>query len=161
MNRAVTQYRRLANLCRSLVSVACIVALTACGGPEAGPEEQLRQWVSLGEVAAEAKERRELIGMISPAYTDARGNERSDIENILRAYFFRQNSITLLTKIEEVRLIADSAAEIELTVGMAGQNDGVLGFSADAYRFELELTHEGDDWLLISARWGELGEELH
>jgi len=161
MNRAVTQYRRLANLCRSLVSVACIVALTACGGPEAGPEEQLRQWVSHGEVAAEAKERRELVGMISPAYTDARGNERSDIENILRAYFFRQNSITLLTKIEEVRLIADSAAEIELTVGMAGQNDGVLGFSADAYRFELELTQEGDDWLLISARWGELGEELH
>jgi len=117
--------------------------------------------VSRGEDAAEAKERRELIGMISPAYTDARGNERGDIENILRAYFFRQNSITLLSKIEEVRLIADSAAEIELTVGMAGQNDGVLGFSADAYRFELELTREGDDWLLISARWGELGEELH
>ena len=161
MKRAVTQYRRFANSCRSLASVACIIILTACGGPEAGPEEQLRQWVSRGEDAAEAKERRELIGMISPAYTDARGNERGDIENILRAYFFRQNSITLLSKIEEVRLIADSAAEIELTVGMAGQNDGVLGFSADAYRFELELTREGDDWLLISARWGELGEELH
>jgi len=161
MTRAVTQYRRLANFCRSLACVACIVILTACGGPETGSDEQLRQWVSRGEEAAEAKERRELIGMISPAYTDARGNERGDIENILRAYFFRQNSITLLSKIEEVRLIADSAAEIELTVGMAGQNDGVLGFSADAYRFELELTREGDEWLLISARWGELGEDLH
>jgi len=160
MKRAVTQYRRLANSCRTLASVACIVTLSACGGPEAGPEEQLRQWVSRGEEAAEAKERRDLIDMISPAYTDSRGNERPDIENILRAYFFRQNSITLLTKIEEVRVIADSAAEIELTVGMAGQNDGVLGFSADAYRFRLELTREGDDWLLISARWGELGEEL-
>jgi hypothetical protein len=161
MTRAVTQYRRLANFCRSLACVACIVILTACGGPEAGSDEQLRQWVSRGEEAAEAQERRELIGMISPAYTDARGNERGDIENILRAYFFRQNNITLLSKIEEVRLIADSAAEIELTVGMAGQNDGVLGFSADAYRFELELTREGDEWLLISARWGELGEDLH
>jgi len=67
----------------------------------------------------------------------------------------------LLTKIEEIRLYGDSAAEIELTVGMAGQNDSVLGFSADAYRFELELEREGGDWLLISARWGELGEELH
>jgi len=159
MQRAVTQNRRLANSCRALVSVACIAVLSACGGPGAGPEEQLRQWVSRGEEAAEAKERRELMGMISPAYTDTRGNERPDIENILRAYFFRQNNITLLTKIEEVRLIADSAAQVELTVGMAGQNDGVLGFSADAYRFELELTREGDDWLLISARWGELGEE--
>jgi hypothetical protein len=160
MKRAVTQYRRLANSCRALAGVACIVILSACGGPEAGPEEQLRQWVNRGEAAAEAKERRELIDMISPAYTDTRGNERADIENILRVYFFRQNSITLLTKIKEVRLIAGSAAEIELTVGMAGQNDSVLGFSADAYRFELELTREGDDWLLISARWGELGEEL-
>ena len=127
----------------------------------AAPEEQLRQWVSRVEEAAESKERRELISMISPDYTDSRDNERPDIENMLRAYFFRQNSISLLTNIEDVRLIADSAAEIELTVGMAGQNDGVFGFSADAYRFEMELMKEGDDWLLISARWGELGDELH
>jgi len=153
MNRAATQYRRLAKSCRALAGVACIVILSACGGPEAGPKEQLRQWVIRGEEAAEAKERRELIEMISPAYADARGNERPDIEAMLRVYFFRQNSITLLTNIEEVRLIADSAAQIE------GQNDSVLGFSADAYRFELELVREGDDWVLISARWGELGEE--
>jgi len=160
MNRAITQNRRVANPCRALTSIVCFVLLSACGGPVAGPEEQLRQWVSRVEEAAEAKERRELIAMISPDYTDSRDNERPDIENMLRAYFFRQNSISLLTNIEDVRLIADSAAEIELTVGMAGQNDGVFGFSADAYRFEMELMKEGDDWLLISARWGELGEEL-
>ena len=114
-----------------------------------------------GEEAAEAKQRRELIDMISPAYMDTRGSDRGDIENLLRVYFFRQNNITLLTKIEEIRVYGDSAAEVELTVGMAGQNDAVLGFSADAYRFQLELEREGDDWLLISARWGELGEELH
>ena len=44
---------------------------------------------------------------------------------------------------------------------LAGTNDGVFGFSADAFRFQLELERDGDDWLLISARWGELGEELH
>ena len=137
------------------------MTLSACGGPELGPEEQLRAWVSRGEEAAETKQRSELIDMISPAYADTRGSDRGDIENILRAYFFRQNSISLLTKIEEIRVYGDSAAEIELTVGMAGQNDSVLGFSADAYRFQLELERSGDDWLLISARWGELGEELH
>jgi hypothetical protein len=161
MKRAVTQYRRLVGFWSAVVSVACVAGLSACGGPEAGSEEQLRQWVNRGEEAAEAKQRRELIDMISPAYTDTRGNDRGDIENILRVYFFRQNSITLLTKIEEIRVYGDSAAEVELTVGMAGQNDAVLGFSADAYRFQLELEREGDDWLLISARWGELGEELH
>ena len=142
MNRAATQNRRLANPCRALTSIVCFAILSACGGPVAAPEEQLRQWVSRVEEAAESKERRELISMISPDYTDSRDNERPDIENMLRAYFFRQNSISLLTKIEDVRLIADSAAEIELTVGMAGQNDGVFGFSADAYRFEMELMKE-------------------
>ena len=44
---------------------------------------------------------------------------------------------------------------------MAGSNEGVLGFSADAYDFALELELDGDDWQLISARWGELGRELH
>jgi hypothetical protein len=161
MKRAVTQYRRLIGFWSAVVGIACIAGLGACGGPEAGSEEQLRQWVNRGEEVAEAKQRRELIDMISPAYTDTRGNDRGDIENILRVYFFRQNSITLLTKIEEIRVYGDSAAEVELTVGMAGQNDAVLGFSADAYRFQLELEREGDDWLLISARWGELGEELH
>jgi hypothetical protein len=47
-----------------------------------------------------------------------------------------------------------------LDVGMAGTNDGVLGFSADAYRFEMQLEKEDDDWLLMSARWGEIGGEL-
>ena len=160
MKQAVTHYRRLATARYTLVCMACFVFVGACGGPEAGPDEQLRQWVSRGEEAAEAKERRALIGMISPDYADTRGNERSDIEKILRAYFFRQSGISLLINIDDIRVIADSAAEIELTVGMAGQNDGVFGFSADAYRFEMELIREGNDWLLISARWGELGEEL-
>lgn len=161
MKRAVTQYRRLIGFWSALVSFAFIAGLGACGGPEAGVEEQLRQWVNQGEEAAEAKQRRVLMDMISPAYTDARGNDRGDIENMLRVYFFRQSSITLLIRIEEIRVYGDSAAEIELTVGMAGQNDAIFGFSADAYRFQLELEREGDDWLLISARWGELGEELH
>jgi hypothetical protein len=37
----------------------------------------------------------------------------------------------------------------------------VLGFSADAYRFEMELARDGDDWLLISGRWGEVGGNIH
>lgn len=135
--------------------------LLGCSEPDAGPEEQVGLWVARGRIAAEQKDRGSLLDMISPAYADARGNDRDDIENMLRFYFMRQNSIKLLTSIEEIRIIGDSAAEVELSVGMAGSNDGVLGFSADAYDFALELVLDGDDWQLISARWGELGRELH
>ena len=161
MRRAVTQYCRRAIVGFQATSLACLVVLGGCGGPEAGPEEQLRQWVSAGRQAAETRDRGDLLDLISPAYVDTRGFDRDDIGDRLRVYFLRQQSIKLLTSVEEIRIYGDSAAEIDLTVGMAGKNDSVFGFSADAYRFQLELERDGDDWLLISARWGELGEELH
>lgn len=161
MRRTATQYCRRAIVGIQVTSLVYLTLLSGCGGPEAGPEEQLRQWVSAGQQAAESRERRDLLDLISPSYVDARGFDRDDIGDRLRVYFLRQQSIKLLTSIEEIRLFGDSAAEIDLTVGMAGKNDSVFGFSADAYRFQLELVRDADGWLLISARWGELGEELH
>lgn len=148
-------------LTRTLLTVACLACVFAgCGGPSSAPEEELRAWVAAGIVAAENKQRRELMGMVASAYADARDNERDDIDNLLRVYFLRQNNIALLPKIEEVTVYDDTAGKIVMTVGMAGTNDGVLGFSADAYRFALELEKQGNEWQLISARWGELGDEL-
>ena len=161
MNRFATQYDRFASRQVAIASMLCLAFLGACGAPEGSLEEQLRQWVSRGQAAAEDKQRSDLLDMISPSYIDSRDHDHSDIDNLLRAYFFRQHSISLLTNIEEIRVYGDSAAEIDLTVGMAGSNDGVFGFSADAYRFQLELARDDDEWLLISARWAELGDELH
>jgi hypothetical protein len=148
-------------LTRTWSTVGILLLIAACGGPETAPEEELKAWVAGGIDAAANKERRRLVGMISSAYMDARGNERADIENLLRVYFLRQHRIALLSNIEEITVHDDTAANVVLTVGMAGTNDGVLGFSADAYRFALELEKNADDWLLISARWGEIGDELH
>jgi hypothetical protein len=146
------------NMCVGLV---CCVLAGACGGPGADPEAELRLWVERAQAAAEARERRDLVDMISSAYADSRGNKIDDIENMLRAYFFRQHAVKLVTSIEEIRLYGDSAAEIDLVVGMAGKNDGAFGFSADAYRFQFELEKKGGEWLLLAARWAEFGEELH
>lgn len=162
MNNHCRDYRYSATLCRSALVVVLFSVLYACGGPagETGPEEEIRAWLKQGVAAAENKERRALVAMISPAYADARGNDRDRIDNILRAYFFRMNSVELLPAVEEINIIGDTAAELLVTVGMAGGHDGVFGFSADAYRFSLELEKPGSDWKLISARWGQLGEDL-
>jgi hypothetical protein len=154
------QDQRLSTTPASLLVLVVLLALSACGGPPSAPEEEIREWVRSGVAAAEAKERRRLVGMISPAYADARGNQRDGIENILRWYFLRMNAVQLVTSIEDITVIGDTAAEVVLKVAMAGTHDGALGFSADAYRFALELERGGDDWQLISARWGELGKEM-
>jgi len=136
------------------------LALGGCGEPASEPEEGLRAWVADGMEAARNKERGTLVNMISPSYADARGNERGDVENLLRVYFLRMSHIKLLSTIEEITVYDDTAAEIVMTIGMAGTHDGVLGFSADAYRFEFELEKDSNEWQLIAARWGELGDEL-
>ena len=150
------QNRRLFAASPRLLAWLVCLALSACGGPASAPEEEIREWVRVGVEAAQAKERRQLVGMISPAYADTRGNQRDDIENILRWYFLRMNSVRLVTSIEDITVIG----EVVVKVARAGTRDGVLGFSADAYRFALELERGSDDWRLISARWGELGKEM-
>lgn len=136
------------------------VLLVACA-PPVGPEDAIRQWVDAVQTAAEGRDRGTLIDMISDSYVDARGNSRDDIDKILRLYFLRSQKIVLASKIDQLDLIDDSAASVLLTVGMAGSDTGLFGFSADAYRFELELAKRADAWQLIGARWGALGEELH
>jgi len=138
-----------------------LAGFAGCSGDEAGPEDRVRAWLESVETAAEAKERGEVMAHISERYADARDNSRDDVENMLRVYFLRSHKVALITTVDDIVIMGDTAAKVELTVGMAGTNDSALGISADAYHFELELEADGDDWELISARWGELGEELH
>lgn len=146
---------------RFLVLSLTILLFSACGGgADYDPEAELRNWVARGEQAAEDKDRGDLLELIAESYADSRGNDRDSLGDILRVYFFRQESIALLTTIDEITFYDDTAALVTVTVGMAGTNSSMLGFRADAYRFELELQKADDEWMLIGARWGELGGEL-
>jgi hypothetical protein len=146
---------------RYLILGLTIMFVSACDGDaDHDPEAELREWIARGELAAEEKDRGDLLALIAESYADSRGNDRDSLGNILRAYFFRQQTIALLTTIDEITLYDETAALINMTVGMAGTNSGALGFRADAYRFELELQKPDDEWKLIGARWGELGGEL-
>ena len=134
-------------------------ALAGCG-PEPDAEREIREWLARGEAAIAAEDRRELMKMVAPTYADARGNGRDEIDRMLRLLFLRQDDIKLLTSVAAIDLYGESAAEVRLTTGVAGSNESRPGLSAEALRFELELEHNGDDWLLMAARWGELRDEL-
>ena len=145
----------------SRIGVASLTAvlLVACGGERSAPEEEIRAWIDAVHVAAEEKDRRAIVERISEGYVDGRGNSRDDIENTIRLMFLRQSTIALFPTIDSIEVIDGTAANVALTVGMAGTNQSALGLSADAYRFELELERGDSDWKLISARWGELGTQ--
>jgi hypothetical protein len=152
--------RARATVSRPAIAALLVVALTACGDTGNTAEDEIRAWIDRGHEAAENKDRGELVEMISPAYSDARGNSRDDIENLFRFYFLRSNRVALLVDVAEIEILDGTAAEVGLTVGMGATTDSALGFNADAYRFALELENDGGEWLLVSGRWSEIGGEL-
>ena len=146
---------------RPFLTALLATGLASCGAPPESAEQQLRAWVDRGHEAAERKDRDALVEMISPTYSDARGNSRQDIENLFRFYFLRAKKVGLLVSIDDIEIFDDTAAQVMLTVAMGATTESVLGFTADAYEFELELEKGGDEWLLVSGRWNSVGNELH
>ena len=124
----------------------------------------MRQWLSDAQAAAESRDHGRLMDMVSPAYADARGNDREDIDRMLRLAFLRNRNVVLVSTVDDLTLAGNandpSAAAVSLTVGMAGSDSGILGFNADAWRLELELEKQESGWQLIGARWGEVGQAL-
>lgn len=145
---------------RILITGLMVAFLAACSGPEGSPEEAVRAWVEAAEAFAEDKDRSGLMDMIDENYADGRGYDHTQVGNMLRFYFLRQESVGFVTNINDVTLYGDTAAQVNLTVVMAGTNADVPGFRADAYNFELELENHDDEWKLISARWGAVGRDM-
>lgn len=145
---------------RTWFFAAASLLLVACAGPDAGPEDSLRLWVDEMQLAAADKDRSAMLDKISEAYADGRGNSRKDVGDILLLYFLRQQSVAFISTIDEIKVHGGTAAEILLTVAMAGKNEGTFGLSADVYNFELELDSVDSEWLLIGAKWGELGKDM-
>lgn len=147
---------------RPIVAVCAVLCVLAagCSKPASSGEDEIRQWVNDGHAEVEAKARRALLARVAPGYADAKGYDKERLDKLLRVYFLRQNAIKLIVSIQDIRIVGETAAEVDLTVGFAGTNDRALGFSASAYTFEFELVRNDDDWQLIAARWGRLGEDL-
>ncbi len=145
---------------RIVALVAMIVTLVACAPEPTAPEQALRAWVDAMRAAAEARDAGAIMDRISASYADGRGNDRDDIERMLRGAFLRYRQVALVARIDDIRVIADTAAEIDMTLAMAGTKNTPIGFGADAYRVEMELELVGRDWQLLAARWASSGEQL-
>ena len=144
---------------RGVTALAVLLATLVACTPPTDVETALRDWIANGARALEREDRRALMAMVSPAYADARGLSREEIDRLLRVLFLRHDGITVVTRIEEIEVYDDSAADLSLTAMLVGSSEAkILGFDADALRLKLELVDDGGNWLVTSAEWAELGE---
>ncbi len=107
-----------------------------------------------------SQDRQGLLDMIAENYADSRGNDHTQIGNMLRFYFLRHKSVGFVSNINDIAIMGDTAALVNLIVVGAGTSANALGVQADAYNFELELEYRDDEWMLIGARWGEVGSDM-
>lgn len=137
--------------------IASFLLLLGCSGDPESPEAQVRATLAAAEAAAEEKDVDFFEELIAEDYSDHRGRSRQEVIDFTKFYFFRHQSIHVLSRIESIEFPIPELARVELVAGLAGSGEesSVFDLEADAYRFELELRRDdgGDEWKLIGASW--------
>jgi hypothetical protein len=129
--------------------------LLGCGS-EDSPEQQVRTAIAEIELAAEARDTSEVIEWLDPAYRDAHGNGIEEVQRLLRGYFLTNQSIHLLTRVEELSFAHPDEARVTLRVAMVGREADAANawnLAGDLHRFELALISQDDQWRVTWARW--------
>jgi hypothetical protein len=135
--------------------LAICAALTACGDPDS-PEQQVRQVIDKMETAAEARDVSELVEHLSSEYRDLNGMSADEAGRYARGYFVANQSIHLLTRVEQIEFPLPDEARARVLVGMVGRDADAASnwdLAADLYEFKLALRQEGGEWKISFAEW--------
>jgi len=131
--------------------------ITACGGGEKTPEEQIRELLDTGEQAVESRSLSAVSPLLSDTYSGSYGQNKRAVMRLLAGYFVAHQSIHLLTQVSRLELVGAQRAEVTLFVAVAGQPlSGVsqlLSMRADLIRLDLTLIAEQDEWRVLSGEW--------
>ena len=142
-------------LVRLLLPLALAAMLQACSG-EDSPEQALRALIDSAEDAAERRSAGDLLELIHDDYRDRKGYDKKQVAGLLRAYFFQNRNIHLLTRIDAIEWLGDEQAVVRLHVAMAGSAisdiDALASLRARIYRFEVNLVRNGE-WQIQQASW--------
>jgi hypothetical protein len=122
------------------------VVLGACADQES-PEQQVRSVIEQMERAAESRSVGDLKAHLSEEYRDANGMDAEAAARYARGYFFANQSIHLLTRIEQVTFPSDGEARAQVLVGMLGRDAAdSWDLAAELHTFKIALRREDDEW---------------
>lgn len=132
-----------------------LLGLGACTAP-GSPEEQVREVLRRIETAAESREVGDLIEHLSESYRDAYGQGREDVARSVRGYFIANQSIHLLTRLEDIQFPSSEEARVKVAVGMLGREAGEQAgwdLAVDVYHFDVSFIREDGAWKVLHASW--------
>jgi hypothetical protein len=148
---------------RSAMLAQCCAALglwllaLACAD-RTPPEERVREVLAALEEGAQERDAGAMKQHVSEAYSDAHGNDKRQVAQLVAFHLLRNQSVYLLTRVQGVELAAPGEAKARVLVAMAGtpieSPEALLGLRADLYRFDLAFREEDGAWRVRSADWG-------
>lgn len=112
--------------------------------------------IEAGERAAESRDATALAALVADDYADRRGNDADGIRRYARGYLLTHQSVRLVTRIDEVELMGDELARVQVSVGMLGRDaeaDSAWDLAADIRVFDLRLALDDGEWRVIRADW--------
>ena len=134
--------------------VGLVLLISACGGGET-PEAQVRTVIETGEAAAEARDLSALMDLVSPDYRDDEGRDRSELRKYVHGYLIANQSLHLLTRVDNIEFPYRDMARVDLTVGSLGREaaeDDSFDLAADVRHLSIELQLDDGDWRVTRAR---------
>lgn len=133
--------------------IFALAVLAACG--DAGsPEQQVRAVIDQMELAAENRDVSELTGHLSADYSDSSGRGAGELARYVRGYFIANQSIHLLTRIEQLEFPIEGEARAQVLVGMVGREAAATSqwdLAADLHTFNIALRREEGAWKVVFA----------
>lgn len=128
-----------------------LLLCAGCAEPTS-PESEVRQVIRAAEEAAEDRDLGAIDELVAEDYSDARGNDKRAILNLLRLVFIAHQSVQLVIYVESLEFPTAGRAEVVALVGMADTADKLP--NVDLYQFEVQLVSRGGgEWQLIDADW--------
>jgi hypothetical protein len=149
------QARRFFRRLTIALAMGAVLAFAGCGDRET-PDARVRAVIAAGEAAAEARDLSGILEHVAPAFRDAQGGGREELQQYLRGYLVTHPSVHLLTRIDSVEFPYRDLARVKLTVGTLGTGSTeTAGFdlAADVHDVVLELQLEDDAWRVVRASW--------
>ena len=138
-----------------------LIVLASCA-PKTD-EDRIREMMKEAGRRIENKDIAGLLSFLTEDYTDNRGRDKIQTEDMVKTYFqeFRGIVVHLLsTRIDEMeqgtaRIRTDAA----ISSGAAKALRKLVPVSTDNYRFRIELVKKQDRWLIRYAEWRHIGVE--
>ena len=147
----------------TVLTILCFFLFVSCT-PKTD-EDRVRGLMKEASQHIEKKELSKLMECLSDDFSDFRGRDKSETQNMVQTYFreFRGIVIHVLgTKIDKIDLEkATIQTDAALSSGAAKALRKLVPVSTDNYRLKIELIKKHDRWLIRHAEWKHIGiEEL-